>query len=229
MKVVLCSFFSFVFSVTMSEGQIANVIKISGEPIRASRYEAIQGVPYLESGDWQNGSMVDNQGHRFENIPMRYNAFSDELEVKQGATPIIVDRKSLSSFQFTAMDDFGNKQEYVFRNGFSGSDEFDKYTNFRIIYDHEKLKIVERIRKTEIRVTPAAYGEMDYKKFTESNETYLMLKNQWQQTRINQKVLFKVLPDQKDLIKEFIRSKDLKVDDRGDLIALCDYIVSIIP
>lgn len=219
----------FIIVYSVSQGaiaQVSNLHTVTGEPLRLMKYDKIQGTPYLGSAAWQEGTLVDKDGTVFKDVTMRYNAFDDELEVKQNGNTLIVNRKTIGSFQFNAIDDFGNTTSYIFRNGFKGSEGFDEYSNFRVIYESEKLKILERVMKIQIRVTPAAYGESDYQKFVESNEIFLIVDNKWEKTKVNQKALVNAFPQLKSQIKDYVKSNDLNLAKEWALVELCEFIAT---
>lgn len=214
-------------SATLSIAQIANVIKISGEPLLIQKYDKVEGTPYFGGEQWVTGSVIDFHGRKHENISLRYNAYEDALEVKKNGDAIIVNKGSIVSFEFISIDQFGNQKLFLFKNGFSLSGAIDKFSYFRILYDNERLKVLEKVKTIQIKVTPASYGESDYEKFVSDNDTYLLINDRLEKTAINQKSLTNAFPLHKSLIKEFIKSKNLNLKNEDDLKRTCDYITSI--
>jgi hypothetical protein len=54
----------------------------------------IQGTPYLEEG-FSPGKIVTNEGVIYENIPLRYNAYSDDMEFQKGGDTYNIDPKAI--------------------------------------------------------------------------------------------------------------------------------------
>ena len=54
----------------------------------------IQGTPYLEN-QFVPGKIITTNGTSNENIPLRYNAYTDDLEFKKGEDIFNIDPKSI--------------------------------------------------------------------------------------------------------------------------------------
>jgi hypothetical protein len=207
--------------------QISNFYTIGGVPLRITKYEKVEGSPYFGNGKWENGSVVDINGIVYKNIPLRYNAYDDELEIKKDNQVLILDRKKVIGFEYTLLDEFGRLKNCTFKSGFSFSIDFDQYAYFRVLYDDRGLKILERVKTIQIKVTPAAYGESDYTKFIADSDTYLITSEGSEKITINQKSLANAFPQHKSKIREYIKSKNLDVKEEEDLRETCNYIRSI--
>src|SRR5665648_995617 len=63
-------------------GNILNDLKMSD----------IQGTPYLEE-EFSNGKIITSEGTTYDGIPLRYNAYSDDLEFQKGEDTYNIDPK----------------------------------------------------------------------------------------------------------------------------------------
>ena len=54
----------------------------------------IQGTPYLDE-EFNSGKIISGEGKIYENVPLRYNAFTDDLEFKKGDDSYNIDPKTI--------------------------------------------------------------------------------------------------------------------------------------
>lgn len=205
---------------------IQNVTKVSGEPIFIAKYEEVEGNPYLGEGQWAIGRFVDRSGTQHDNLSMRYNAYDDVLEVKQGDNVIAVEKSTIQSFEFISLDQEGKRASFLFKNGFP-VEKMDKYSNFRVLFESDVLTVLERVRKIQIKVTPAAYGEQETTKFVSDNSTYIIANGKAEKSRISVKSLSSAFPQYKSQIKEFAKSRATDFSAQEDIRAICQYIVEL--
>lgn len=215
------------FSCISVRAQIANYNYLGGAPLMTSKYDGVEGTPYFGGGLWVIGTAINSKGHRYENVPLRYNAYEDVLEVKQEGDVLIVERSDISSFEYFLSDETGRKGYYQFKTGTMLNIDNEK-GYFRILFNSEHLKILEKVKIIQVKVTPAAYGQSDITKFVEKSESFIYTKNGLEKSKINQKALLEAFPSKRDLIKNFIKSNDINLSDIAELQKTCDYIITIL-
>jgi hypothetical protein len=223
-SIILSALFFLSLSVT---AQISNFNPLGGAPLMTSKYKGVEGTPYFGGSEWTIGTAIDSKGSRYENIPLRYNAYEDVLEVKRDETVLIVERDNISSFEFFKSDEMGNREYYFFKTGVMLGIE-DEKGYFRVIYEGNKFKVLEKLKTIQIKVTPAAYGQSDITKFVEKNESYMFSNKGIEKIRLSQKSLLNTFPEKKDAIKDYIKENDLNINDVSDLQKACSFINSLL-
>ena len=179
----------------------------------------IQGTPYLDES-FDSGTVTTSGGITYENIPLRYNAFSDELEFKKGDDTYNIDPKTI-----VKLAKFGNATftcspydaEGKTKNGF-----------FELLADGKaKLFIrytVKFLDKEEVK----AYADPKPARFEEPRKEYfLAIDNAPAQLITNKKNLLEMFGDRKKEMETYISKNKLSVKGDDALTRIIVYYNSL--
>ncbi|MEQ8475787.1 hypothetical protein [Fulvivirga sp.] len=204
--------------------QIGNVNDLTGTPIKVKSSERIEGTFYPISSQWSNGEFITTHGTRYVDIPIRFNAFSQSLEILKANTAFTLDSKEVIQFSFSVFDENGNTIDYIFKNGFDT--EFPKSQYFRVWFNNGKMKILELIKVTEEKVPAEAYGAPEDTRLNSYNFIYLLKDGEFKKIKMNNRNMSKLFLDRKEDVLNFIKAKSLDVSAYNDFKILSEYVES---
>lgn len=104
-----------------------------GEPISTRTYVDIIGSPYLPS-DWQEGLIVLKTGQKYDNIPIRYNMYDDNVEYRQNGEAFFFKKGSVKEFSFRKKEGNTDKIQ-LFRCGFENTNKNTGNSYYEVLYD----------------------------------------------------------------------------------------------
>ncbi len=179
-----------------------------------------EGSPYLMDG-FINGTIYTNQKFQYEEIPMRYNIFNDELEFKTPtdeifalATPEIVERAVIGDTILTYMS-------------YLQSNKIKK--GFFVVLKEGKASLYAKPDVTYKNATPpAAYKDPEPAKFLKkSDDYYISVGSEPAQIINNKKDLFSAFPENQEKIEKYISKNKTKTNNPEKLKELVEYYNSL--
>lgn len=204
--------------------QISNVNDATGSPIRVGSYDKIEGSPYINDGNWSDGTIITQTDKFLTNVKIRYNAFEDELQYLNKGEPFYYANQDLKSFEFSLADKLGNIERFYFENGFEYADEISKKNFVRVLYNGQTVKILEKIEARKQRMTPASYGESDYDKFILTSNQYVWRKGEISELKLKKAKILKEFPSVKDQLSSYFKENILDLSNPKDVKDLFSYI-----
>lgn len=199
--------------------------------IKAPKGDVV-GDPYIDA-NWQIGNcklyrkvgLPGREGDSISNVPLRYDLYSNELEINvnndKEVRVIGADLLAMFSVRSPKNRVFVNAREFKSEEPIGGFLEI-LMTGVRLsLFEHQKLSIIKPTynealssgsRDTKIVKTPQYYylrGRTIYKLGT------------------SKKKILEAMPDRADDVEAFIKSNDLNLKDRADLIKIVDYYNSL--
>jgi len=214
--------FGLVLSSIVVFSQISNFETVGGDPLQMSKYEKIEGSPYMNEGRWSIGHLYTINGTKQDPAPLRFNAFENQLEIKQDKDVLVLFKESLSSFELLETDPLGNDRSLLFRkvgpNNLLAKDRF-----MRVIFDSKDFSILEDVGVIKSKITPAAYGETPYDKFIPTRKTYFFRNGVLEAQRVSVKALQKIFPDKN--VKALMKDHTLTLESEEDLGKLCNLLL----
>jgi len=175
----------------------------------------IQGTPYLVT-DFISGKIVTSDGSAVTNIPLRYNAFTDDLEFKKGDDVFIIDPKSI-----VKKAEFGGAV-FSYMSYFSGGKIHDGF-----------LKILTEGKATLLaRYSVGFMPKEDVKPFIEpkparfkaaAKENFITFEGTPAKSFSNKKGLLELFGEKKGEMEAFISKNNLSVKDDDQLILIVKH------
>lgn len=200
----------------MSEiNRFRSAVKILKEVNPDSTGVEFEGDPFL-SPDFKPGEIIDKNGDKFVDIPLRYNIYNDNFEFQKDEIPYALPTKD---FARTVLLD--NKifrySEYTYKVEKSGYLEIisdGRYTLYKL------HRITFEEPKEEVAYQDASPGK--FRKL--SPEYFLSDENNKPLHFSNKKQLIDLFPNESEKIKSFTRDKRLKIKKETDLILLTEFL-----
>ena len=225
--VLLISFGISKAQLTGAQSMINDVIdptQSNSELRYGDKFEGIGGTPYLFD-EWMNGNVVIKSGTKLKGVKLKYDVYSDALNFQDPSGKVrILSKSKIMSFEITNPDvdrDTLTFEKYEL-SGFKGE------VFCLVIYDGEKWKLVNKIRKylTEKITTIGGYNnsKSESRKFQKVN-SYFLIKEDGStiKTNNNKKSLLSVMGDQEAKLKSYIKSSKLDLKKESDMARLVQH------
>ena len=186
---------------------------ILGRPIRELAFIDVIGSPFAND-EFLKGNVILNNDDEYENVPLKYNTYNDELYFKN------VKDEMLLSFVIPVKWFKLAGQTYL--NGFPEIDNFTRNSFYGLLAGN-KIKLLFKSYKTILESRP--YNSPHAEKRFESNKAYFILK---------EGKMYRFKPSRKDLldlfassgpkIEEYIKKEKVNFKNDEDLVKLFDFI-----
>lgn len=176
----------------------------------------IEGSPYL-SDEFISGEVIINDSILIENVPLRYNMYSDRMEFMNAANQILEIDQSNKHYRFKI-----GSQTFVNRN-YSNDGALHEGIFERL--NEGKISLYKKYR-VELKEATKAIGfqEAQPNKFVRNeDEYYLGINNNTPVAAGNTKKLIALLEQFKPELEAYIKSEKLKLKKESDLIRLVQY------
>ncbi|MEG1589376.1 hypothetical protein [Chryseobacterium sp.] len=176
------------------------------------KYEDIIGTPYADT-DFKMAKLADN----YEEVPVRYNSYKDEVEFKKGENiQIVPKQKELSRITIKKplqtivnLETNDNLQGYFFE---LVSGKIALYKKEKTIFKDEALAI-------------NSYASSKPAEFIKQNPVYyIKTENNFIKKPKNQKEIIEAFPSLKDQINTYFKSNKVKFNNEEDLIKLVNHL-----
>ncbi len=181
----------------------------------------IQGSPYLNA-EFVNGTIFTTSKLQYDNIPLRYNIYSDQIEFKTPeneiqalATPEIIEAIKIGDYKMVYAPYSSFKK---IRYGFFKVEEEEGKTS---LYSREEIIF----KKAE---EPGGYKDAEPAKFINKPLSYYIRVGMEQAKKVgNKKDIVKIFPDHKNEIAAFIKKNKTKPNNPESLKKLIHYYNSL--
>ncbi|WP_282069711.1 hypothetical protein [Olleya namhaensis] len=184
-----------------------------------SNLKDIKGSPYM-STDFQVGTVNAIK----ENVLIRYNAFNDLFEIKQGTDSILNLNKSNTNYVVKLSN-------YKFKSFAYSKDTKQEYSYFAFLteLDSTKTVLLKTMRKKLTKAQKATNSYSQPKPASFSSNTidnyYILNKNQEIiDFKPKSKILYTLFPNIKTELKNYIKDKNIDLKTEEDLIKTFEYI-----
>lgn len=186
-----------------------------------SRYEGLKGSPFFIS-EWISGQMAFVDGKVFNEIPLKYNAYTKELMMKrQSGDSLIVFPYQVQSF---TINDPVTKANFTFkRYPKAQTPKYDmREVYFLVLYEGKTslLKLVKKDLKKADYKDPYS-NNVRYDTYEDANEYYL-LKNDEKLAKVkrNKKSVMEALADKESSLQEFVTVQKLTFKTEADFVRI---------
>ena len=189
------------------------------------QFKNLKGSPYINE-EFVSGNIYNGKELTASNVYLRYNAFSDEIEIKKSKHSSDQEYGALIKEPevFVKIDE----QLYVFLP-YQNSNEKGHY--FEILSEE---KAFDLYKKTEVDYTSPRQAKTSYDKdkpaeFKQTNSYYLVAKNgTFYQLPNSKNKMVKLLSKENKKVKEYAYKNKLDLDKEKDIIRLVSYYNSVV-
>ena len=193
---------------------------IDGSYLRLNlKISDVQGTPYLNE-KYESGKITTVQDTVYENIELRYNAFTDDLEFKQGENVFNVAYKTIVKKAEFGGNTFSCKsfiEHDITRDGF-----------FRILVEGKATLMARFTIKFLDREDAKAFSDYQPARFEDVEKTYFIaIDGAPAQMIINKKTLPAMFGAKKGEMEQYIAKNKLSVKDDEALIKITNYFNSL--
>lgn len=185
----------------------------------------IQGSPY-ETGFFQPGNLYNNDKLVAPNIPLRYNIFSDEIEINNSFDSanenVSVLLKSPEIFVSISND------VYVYVENMTSKDESGY---FKVLFEGVHFDLYEKSSVTyvEKRFAETNYQQDQPARFVRKDIYYLVnKKGRFFELPSNRRKFLSVFNEHNKEINSFIRDKKLDIKDKNHLTEITKYFNTLL-
>ena len=183
------------------------------------KFSDIQGSPYL-SDKFENGKIITQEDSVFSNIELRYNAYSDDLEFKQGENIYNVAFKLL-----VKKAEFGNNT-FGYRNYELEGAKHDGF--LKILAQGKATLLVKYTIRFSDREEAKAFSDFQPARFEEPIEQYFLSINDASATLFTtKKMLIILLSDHKGEIESYLSKNKISLKDERGLVELLSFYNSL--
>jgi hypothetical protein len=189
---------------------------IQGRLIRETNFVGVIGSPF-ENDEFLIGNVMLNNADEYENVPLKYNIYNDELYFKNTKDEMLL------SFVIPVKWFKLAGQTYV--NGFP---EIDNYTrnSFYGLLAGNKIKLLFKAYKTISETRP--YNSPNVEKRFERYKAYFILKDdKMYKFKPSRKALLNLFDSAGPKIEEYINREKINFRNDEDLVKIFDFINSL--
>uniref|UniRef100_UPI004047D6A6 hypothetical protein n=1 Tax=Roseivirga sp. TaxID=1964215 RepID=UPI004047D6A6 len=185
------------------------------QPIDISRYNAIEGSPFLFK-TWKKATLYDVYGAAYNDVFFNYNGLTQEIELFKNDTEFII-LNSLFYDRIVAEDKDAPNGELVLKKGLAPElgESF-----VQVIHEGEKLKVIKQFNVRKSKVTINDVGKIrNFENFTRTTNYYVISPLAMVDMSTKKKQLLRLLGNENELDK-YIKTEKLDLDSDIDLSKL---------
>jgi hypothetical protein len=213
MKLLTTLMLLFCFTNGKAQGFLRDIL---GRPIIELAFVDIIGSPF-QNDEFLKGSVILHNDDEYENVPLKYNIYDDELYFKSTKDEMLL------SFVIPVKSFMIGGQTYL--NGFPEIENFTKTSYYGLLAD-KKIKLLFKAYKTIAESRP--YNSPRAEKRFESYKAYFILKGgKMYRFKPSKKDLINLFDSSGPKIEEYIRKEKINFKNDQDLIKIIDFINSL--
>ena len=208
-------------NVCVAQGLLLSDVRASGKPLTADADGTVTGTPYLHD-TWANGMVYITEKIKSDNTWIRYDIYTDRVEVKEKENVFTLDPIRIKGFKYSINID-EELQERHFRNGFTQIKPASPASYFEVLFEGKNTFLKRYTKKLGYDAT--SYGSSSSKSFQDQSMFYVLKANgevvEFAETK---KALLKAFPLNEKEISTFIKQNQIKVSDSEDMKKLSAYL-----
>lgn len=169
------------------------------------------------------GSIYQDENLLRSNVPMRYNAYADEIEIKNHVSEENYGALMKDPSIYVKI----NKDIYVFIP-YDGSNEKGGY--FNILADGKTYDLYKKTTAAFKKPQNArtSYDSNTPPSFDKTTKYYLVQDGQFFELSTNKSKVLKTMDSKKPEVKDYIKENNLDIDKEADLIKVVTYFDSLL-
>ncbi|WP_026450792.1 hypothetical protein [Aequorivita capsosiphonis] len=187
-----------------------------------AQFDAIKDEAYANP-DFVNGNIYQEDQLLKKEVPMRYNAYADEIEIKKNASDNNYGALTKAPNIFVKM----GKDLYVFVP-YNGSNAKGGY--FNVLNDGKTYDLYKKVTSifNEPKTAETSYGKDTPPGFTKNVVYYLVEDGTFLEMPNRKSKILKMMDQKKSEMKTFIKENDLDLDNEADLIKAVKHFDSLL-
>lgn len=187
-----------------------------------AEFDAIKDEAYVNSS-FINGNIYQEDQLLKSNVPMRYNAYADEIEIKKNASDESYGALMKDPNIFVKIF----KDIYVFVP-FEGNNSKGGY--FNVLNDGKKYDLYKKTTSVfkEPRKAKTSYERDTPPTFIKSVKYYLVEDGSFLEMPSRKSKVIKMMDSKKTEIKSYIKDNNIDLDKEADMIKLVSYFDSLL-
>lgn len=213
MKQIIASLLGIMCLTTVAQAQFMQ--DINGRVVTEQTYTDVEGSPYMIE-EFNKGivTMVkDNQV--YDGVPMRYNAYKDELEYEKDGKHYLLGPEIIS-FSIPTGDAL-----YEFRRGFPAVGDLTENSFYQVLHDGT-TQLLKHYGK-RMREEKAYNSATATKRFDGTEQLFVLKGGKMNPIKKNdKKELLSLLSDEKNLMNYVIKEEQLNFKSEGDMVKLLE-------
>ncbi len=206
-----------IYSRTIDINQKSLAFGLTEAAFEAIKDEAYVNPNFISGNIYQDDQLIKS------GVPMRYNAYADEIEIKKNMTDESYSAlvKDPSIYVKIGMD------VYVFIP-FQGSNEKGGY--FNVLADGKKYDLYKKTKADfrEAKKAKSTYGRDTPPSFPKTTTYYLVENGAFLKMPSSKKKILKMMDSKKKEMKEYINNNNLDLDKERDLVKAVTYFDSLL-
>lgn len=198
-------------------GQQDSLLLLDGEQVHSSRYDRIEGSPYL-FGDLVIARLMRVDGSVFDSVWVNYNGETGQFETPVGGKIIALDNNWFLRAELTPPPGSGDASgdPLVFQKGIH-PDLRDRFAI--VLYAGSDVIVFKDFKVTIDEAEPGIYGKNE--QFITSNNYYVKLEGRLYPVKLRRKSVIEVFDAQE--VENYIRENKLRFRMEDDLIEVARY------
>ncbi|MEO1051086.1 MAG: hypothetical protein AAFX87_10680 [Bacteroidota bacterium] len=179
-------------------------------------------IGYYIEPDWLIGNVMLNDGSDLSNIPLKYDAVRNQLEIKEDDVVKVIDGRFIFSFEWFKPGPVG-KSKFVKTNVYE-SDESMPEGFLEILVDRDVKLLHHRTMKLfQANSSVSASGSHRSHTVVNIDKYYLLKDSSLQKLEKSKKRNLKYFPEFKDEISSYAWKKGLLFRRQDDLVLIVNY------
>jgi len=223
---VLFTFFFETYAQQPSgQDAFVNTLNLGGQSNVArtwdNRYEGVRGTPYLKNV-WQNAQIISIEGKVYNNVPLKYDVYSNLLAVKNSKGDSI-STETTNTKEFTWI---GTGMTFVKEPLLDNTTDLKNFGRlYQQIFKGNKTTLLKNYRKELLKADyQGGYNaNRRYDELIDETDYYLKKDTQIEKIKLNEKNIVKFLADKEKEVKDFIKKQKLNLKNETDVVKLLQY------
>ncbi|PKQ66569.1 hypothetical protein [Raineya orbicola] len=231
-KKFFISYFLFLSSVSVLFAQLSgqdafvNTMTLAGQGniVRTwdNRYQGMKGHPYVKN-TWENAQIVSIDGKVYQDVPLKYDVYSNLAVVKNSkGDSIVTEVVNIREFTFKS-----SKMTFVKEPLLDNSDNIKNYGKlYEQLFAGKKVALLKNHRKVLLQADyQGGYSaNRRYDELIEEYDYYLKKNGATiEKIKLNEKNLLKALSDKEKELKEYLKKEKLNLKTEIGVIRLLQY------
>jgi hypothetical protein len=227
---VLFTFFFETYAQQPSgQDAFVNTLNLGGQSNVArtwdNRYEGVRGTPYLKNV-WQNAQIISIEGKVYNNVPLKYDVYSNLLAIKNSkGDSISTETTNIKEFTW-----IGTGMTFVKEPLLDNTTDLKNFGRlYQQIFKGNKTTLLKNYRKELLKADyQGGYNaNRRYDELIDETDYYLKKDTQIEKIKLNEKNIVKFLADKEKEVKDFIKKQKLNLKNETDVVKLLQYYESL--
>ncbi len=172
----------------------------------------VVGTPYVDD-NWQNAVIVLREGDRFSNVPIRYDIYSDILEIKVGDQVKGLEGSKAGGFSVVSN---GSERRFMRASRFKADEPL---AGFLEVLDSGKIELLKHYAVTVVKPDYSPQmnvGSRDYK-VLHKHTFYYTTEGVTHEVPKQRKKLLAIFSDHQTEVSDFVRNEHIDLDEEAGL------------